>query len=574
MLKQLLIRNVALVDELILDLGQGLTVLTGETGAGKSIIVDSVNVLIGGRADRDLIRSGSQKAYIEGVFDISDNQNALSFMMEHELNAEDTCVILSREINHTGRTVCRINGMAVSLIMLKNFAVFLIDIHGQHEHQSLLDERKHLDFLDEFGDHGHFQLLDEVRQSASIYISKKKSFDNLKKKHAQRYEQLELLQIQKKELEVAKPIKGEEENLRRNLDELRNAGRINRFLNDAFSAVYDSQNGSNAALYLIQTASKALSEIAEYSKGFASLKDRLDSLYYEVEDVGLELRESIKSLDTDDNSLQKAAERLDVLKKLGRKYSVLPDELPEVLLRVQEELSQLTTLEDDLISMEKEVHTALNTFNTKASSLSESRKILASNLTRQMTLELDELNMVGTKFLIEFMPVKSEIKSTGQDDVRMLLSSNPGEEAKPLSKIASGGEISRLMLALKSISAQHNVIPTMIFDEIDTGISGRTAQVVAQKLWNIARFRQVMCVTHLQQIAVMGGTHLLVEKNEHEGRTLSSVKQLNFAERISEISRIISGYSENSQSSLQHAEHMLNEAEQYRIGIVASKSII
>lgn len=228
MLKRLLIRNVALVDELQLILDRGLNVLTGETGAGKSIIVDSVNVLIGGRADKELIRTGSSKAYVEGEFDVSKNQNALSFLIEHQLDAEDKCIVLSREINQAGRSVCRINGIAVNLTILKNLAAYLIDIHGQHEHQSLLDERKHLDFLDEFGDQKHFQLINEVRQSASKYVSKRKCFDDLLKKYAHRQERQQLLQIQKKEISAANPKIGEEDSLRLLLDQLRNSGKINR----------------------------------------------------------------------------------------------------------------------------------------------------------------------------------------------------------------------------------------------------------------------------------------------------------------------------------------------------------
>ena len=565
MLKRLLIRNVALVDELHLFLDKGLNVLTGETGAGKSIIVDSVNVLIGGRADKELIRSGSSKAYVEGEFDVSQNQNALSFLIEHELDAEDKCLVLSREISQAGRSVCRINGIAVNLTILKNLAAYLIDIHGQHEHQSLLDERKHLGFLDEFGNQEHFQLINEVSQSASNYASKKKRFDDFLKKYARRQERQELLQIQKKEISAANPKIGEEDSLHQLLDQLRNSGKINRSLQEAYAAVYDSKNDSYAALFLLQSASRSLIEIVNYSETFLSLHKRIESLYYEVEDVGLELRESIKSFDVDDNTLQKAAERMDLLKKLSRKYGVLSDELPAALQKIATELEQIGTLDDDLISLEKEVDMALQHYKKQAHFLSESRKSLASALSEQMIEELNQLNMTGTDFVIQFDHINKEVNPSGQNEVRMLLAPNLGEEAKPLSRIASGGEISRLMLALKSLSAQHNVIPAMIFDEIDTGISGRTAQVVAQKLWNIAKFRQVLCVTHLQQIAAMADTQFLVEKNELEGRTYSFVKNLNYSERVSEISRIISGYSKDSESSLQHADHMLKEAEHYKM---------
>lgn len=564
MLKHLLIRNVALVDELNLSFEKGLNVLTGETGAGKSIIVDSVNFLIGGRADKEMIRTGCSKAYVEGVFDISQNQNALSFLSENELEVQNLSIVISREMNLLGRSVCRVDGITVSLTILKDLASLLIDIHGQHEHQSLLDERKHLGFLDEFGDENHTVLLNLVRKSAKYYIDLKKQFDHLVNKHTNRQERQKLLEAQKKEITSAKPQIGEEENLLQLLDQLRNAGKISHALQEAYAAVYDSRSDSNPALISLQSAAQSLAEIINYNEFYEKLHERINSLYFEAEDIGLELRESINCLDTDENSLQKAAERIDLLKKLGRKYSVSPDELPDALQNIMDELEQLGSLEDDLSILEINVDKALKEYKTYAKELSQSRKLLASSLSKQMIHELSELNMAGTDFIIQFETIRKEVSSSGQDEVRMLLAPNKGEEAKPLSRIASGGEISRLMLALKSISAQHNIIPTMIFDEIDTGISGRTAQVVAQKLWSIAKFRQVLCVTHLQQIAAMASTQYLVEKNEVDGRTLSDVKLLNYPERISEISRIISGYSKDSDSSLQHAENMLKDAETYR----------
>ena len=565
MLKHLLIRNVALVGELNLSFENGLNVLTGETGAGKSIIVDSVNFLIGGRSDKEMIRTGCSKAYVEGVFDISQNQNALSFLIENELEVQDLSIVISREISLSGRSVCRIDGIAVNLSILRDLAALLIDIHGQHEHQSLLDERKHLGFLDEFGDEKHIGFLNLVRKSSKYYLEQKKYLDSLVNKYSHRQERQELLESQKKEITSAKPQIGEEENLRQLLDELRNAGKISHSLQEAYAAVYDSRSDSNSALISLQSAARSIAEIKNYSDSYEKLHERIESLYFEAEDVGLELRESLKSLDTDENSLQKAAERIDLLKKLGRKYGVSPDELPDALQKIMNELEQLGSLDDDLAALEKNVDKALNEYRAHAKELSQSRKVLASSLSKQMIRELSELNMAGTDFIIQFETIKNDVSITGQDEVRMLLAPNKGEEAKPLSRIASGGEISRLMLALKSISAQHNIIPTMIFDEIDTGISGRTAQVVAQKLWSIAKFRQVLCVTHLQQIAAMASTQYLVEKNEVDGRTFSEVKLLDYPERISEISRIISGYSKDSESSLQHAEHMLKDAQQYRI---------
>ena len=565
MLKQLLIRNVALVDELAVEFDGGLNVLTGETGAGKSIIVDSVNFLIGARADKDMIRSGTDKAYVEGLFVVSGNRTALDFLEENEMEADEGCLILSRELTASGRSTCRIGGVAVNLGLLKAAAATLIDIHGQHEHQSLLNERSHLGFLDAFGDEKHQQLLSKVAEECKLYEEAKTAYAALLEKNARRQERLQFLQLKRKEIAAVKPQKGEEEGLRKSLDSLRNAGKISRSLEEAYAAVYDTRGDNDAALRLLQTALGAMAEIAGYDESFEALRARIESMYYEAEDVGIELRDAMHGFEADGGALQRAAERMDALKRLSRKYGVAIDELAQVLEETEAELKALESIEDDLIRLEAAVQKALDAYSLQADLLSRSRKRLADFLAQRMKQELSELNMAGTEFMIELHSQKKEATPAGSDQITMLLAPNRGEEAKPLAKIASGGEVSRLMLALKSISAQHNVIPSMIFDEIDTGISGRTAQVVAQKMWNIARYRQVLCVTHLQQIAAMAGTQYLVTKNEQGDRTVSRMTRLTSQERVTELSRMISGYSPESESSLRHAEHMLKEAEEYRL---------
>ena len=564
MLKQLLIRNVALVMELTVYFDRGLNVLTGETGAGKSIIVDSVNFLIGARADKDMIRGGAEKAFVEGVFDVSNNQAALDFLSENDMEADDGCVFISRELNTAGRSVCRIGGMAVNLSLLKAFASFLIDIHGQHEHQSLLNERSHLSFLDAFGDREHQELISSTAQNYKQYRAANADYIALLDKNAQRQERLQWLQAKRKEIAAAKPKAGEEEGLRKSIESLRNAGKISRSLQQAYNSVYDTRADADTALRLLQTAMGAMSEIAGYDEAFETLRARIESMYYEAEDVGIELRDAMNSFEADEGTLQQASERMDLLKRLSRKFGTPIDDLAQALEETEAELKQFESIEGDLIRLEDAVGKAVNSYRQQASLLTQSRKRLALFLSARMKRELTELNMPGTEFIIEIHSQKTEASLTGDDHITMLLAPNRGEEAKPLAKIASGGEVSRLMLALKSISAEHNVIPSMVFDEIDTGISGRTAQVVAEKMWSIAKYRQVLCVTHLQQIAAMAGSQYLVLKTEREGRTVSEIKQLNRQERVLELSRMISGYSKESESSLLHAEHMLKEAEEYR----------
>lgn len=565
MLKQLLVRNIALVDELTVSFYRGLNVLTGETGAGKSIIVDSVNFLIGARADKAMIRSGAEKAYVEGIFDIAGNEALKRMLAENQMEPEDESLILSRELSLGGRSVCRIDGTAVNLALLKEVAACLIDIHGQHEHQSLLDEKNHLGFLDAFGDSEHQRLLLQVATQCREYQSADAEYRKLLEANARRQERLEFLLAKRKEIAAAKPKGAEEESLRKALDSLRNAGKISRALQQAYGAVYDTHSDADAALRLLQAATAAMAEIAPYDDSFEALRARLESMYYEAEDIGLELRGAIDRFDTDEGALQQAAARMDLLRRLSRKYAVPIDDLAAELEKTAAEIRQMDSIEDELIRLEEKVDQMLGEYKKSAALLTVSRRKLAGFLAARLKEELAELNMPGTELLIELTPRGAGVSASGDDRMTMLLAPNKGEEAKPLSKIASGGEVSRLMLALKSISASHNVIPSMVFDEIDTGISGRTAQVVAEKMWNIARYRQVLCVTHLQQIAAMAGTQYLVVKSESGGRTISRIHILSQEGRIKELSRMISGYTKESESSLRHAEHMLKEAEAYRL---------
>lgn len=565
MLKQLLVRNIALVDELTVSFYRGLNVLTGETGAGKSIIVDSVNFLIGARADKAMIRSGAEKAYVEGIFDIAGNEALKRMLADNQMEPEDESLILSRELSLGGRSVCRIDGTAVNLALLKEVAACLIDIHGQHEHQSLLDEKNHLGFLDAFGDSEHQRLLLQVATQCREYQSADAEYRKLLEANARRQERLEFLLAKRKEIAAAKPKGAEEESLRKALDSLRNAGKISRALQQAYGAVYDTHSDADAALRLLQTAAAAMAEIAPYDDSFEALRARLESMYYEAEDIGLELRGAIDRFDTDEGALQQAAARMDLLRRLSRKYAVPIDDLAAELEKTAAEIRQMDSIEDELIRLEEKADQMLGEYKKSAALLTVSRRKLAGFLAARLKEELAELNMPGTELLIELTPRGAGVSASGDDRMTMLLAPNKGEEAKPLSKIASGGEVSRLMLALKSISASHNVIPSMVFDEIDTGISGRTAQVVAEKMWNIARYRQVLCVTHLQQIAAMAGTQYLVVKSESGGRTISRIHILSQEGRIKELSRMISGYTKESESSLRHAEHMLKEAEAYRL---------
>ncbi len=564
MLSQLTIRNIALVEQITLGFARGMNVLTGETGAGKSIIVDAVSFLLGGKADKDIIRAGSAQAYVEGVFEVADNQEALIFLRDNDMTPEDGEIILARELNQSGRNTCRINGIAVPLSLLRQLSATLMDIHGQHEHQSLLDEKRHLRFLDDYGGEAQILKLQAVRERFEAWHQLRQQHDELSRLYASRQERLMLLSAQQKELKAAKLTPGEEDSLKEKLERQRNADKIRRWLQQAYASLYDAGRDEEAALSQLRTAMDALDTISGFDPVFEQARARVESLYFEAEDIGLDLRARLDALDMDEGSLQATAERLDLLKRLSRRYGMPSDDLIEALERIEEELSQLDTAEERLDGLARQVDQALADYDKVAAVLSQSRRALAQRLQEEMESQLADLNMAGTRFYIAFDAPRPTPGFHGIDQIRMLLAPNLGEEAKPLSKIASGGEASRLMLALKCIAAERSGIPAMIFDEIDTGISGRTAQVVAEKLWDIARYRQVLCVTHLQQIAAMASSHYLVAKHEEGGRTLTSLTELGDSQRIQELSRMISGFSEDSRSSLAHAEHMLAEAKAYR----------
>ena len=565
MLQQLLIRNIALIDQIEISFGNGLHVLTGETGAGKSIVVDAVNLILGGRADRELIRNGCEKAYAEGVFDLSDCLRAKAWMDAHEMEYEENLLTVSREISLNGRSVCRIQGIAVPLTQLRELSGLLMDMHGQHEHQSLLDDKNHMQCLDSLGDEDYAACQAETAALFAVYHDAHGAYSRLKRESVHREEKLKQLRAQEEELSSAQLTEGEEESLAQEKERYRSTEKISQALRQACESLYEA-GGGNAAVEQARAAMHALASIDRLGIDYAELYKRAESLYYDAEDLGLTVRGMLDELDDDPERAAQVEERLDMIRKLSRKYGATTADMLKKLNEIREELSQYESLESSLDRLKKKAQEAYRAYYAAAMRLSEKRKALARQFETRMETQLHDLNMKGTRFYVSFAQDSVTPTANGIDQVSFLIAPNAGEEKKPLSKIASGGELSRVMLSLKALSAEKAEIPSMVFDEIDTGISGRTAQVVAQKMWDIAKFRQVICVTHLQQIAAMATRHYLVSKAEHEGRTNTSVIELNGGERIPEIARMLSGVSENSESGMTHASHMLEEAAAYRAG--------
>ena len=561
MLLQLLIKNIALIDQIELSFGEGLHVLTGETGAGKSIVVDAVSLILGGRADRELIRTGCEKAYAEGLFDVSDCAAAREWLDAHEMEYEENTLSISREINLNGRSVCRVQGIAVPLTQLREVAGMLMDLHGQHEHQSLLDDKNHLKCLDAMGDTAHEACLEDTAALYAVYHEAHAAYSRLKRESVHREEKLKTLHAQEEELSAASLTEGEEESLTQERDRYRSTEKISRALREASGALYES--GVSAAVEQARTAMHALAAIEGLGSDYAEIAKRAETLYYDTEDLGLTVRGMLDALEDDPERQAQVEERLDLIRKLSRKYGATTADMLQKLEDIREELSQYESLEESLDKLKKKAQEAYRAYYAAAQRLTESRKALAAQFETRMEKQLNDLNMKGTRFYVSFGE-PGVPSAVGVDTVQFLIAPNAGEEKKPLAKIASGGELSRVMLSLKALSAERAEIPSMVFDEIDTGISGRAAQVVGQKMWDIARYRQVICVTHLQQIAAMATRHYLVSKAEADGRTHTSVRELIGGERVDEIARMLSGVSENSESGRAHAQHMLDEAAAYR----------
>lgn len=554
MLLSLTIRNIALMDEMQVEFDSGLHVFTGETGAGKSILVDSIALLLGGRAQKELIRTGCDKARVEGLFDLADCPAARALLQEQGLAQEDAEneLVLAREITAQGRSACRVNGALTPLSQYQQLTGLLMDIHGQHEHQHLMDERQHLAFLDHSGGSEHQALLTETQARCEEWLACRRGLEQLRAQAAQAGERMELLQMRRKELKAARLIPGEEDDLSRERERFRHMEKIEQGLRDAYEAVYD---GAEPAAQALREAVNALGPIESLDEAYAALRARLDGLYYEAEDIGLTLRDMLSRLDSDPERLEEIQARLDLLRRLSRKYGgASTAEMARKLQEIEKELASFENLDDQLEQAARREKALAQAYQQAAARLTASREALARQFERDMEQQLKELNMAGTRFSVQLQPCAPGPR--GNETAVFRIAPNRGEDLQPLSKIASGGELSRMMLAIKSVSARREGVPSMIFDEIDTGISGRAAQVVGEKMAAIARERQVLCVTHLQQIAALADRHYLVEKFFDGERTRTRLTLLSGEARVNEIARMLGG---DPESARVHAREMLKK---------------
>ena len=571
MLQSITIRQVALIDECTIGFHDGLQVLTGETGAGKSIVVDSVNLILGGRADRDMIRSGCDKATVEAVFDVPDNPKVRDFMQKEEIEYDGRTVVIYREIAQNGRNICRVCGVMLPTAKLKALASFLMDLHGQSEHQFLADPEMHLVFLDQTGNREHNKLLCRISEAYENFIINHRAYAKLVKEGEHREDRMASLEKDLELLRKANLQAGESEKLQEEKQRLRAAEKAISGLRSVDECLTGENADGSTSLSRIKTAAAMLKDLAgqgERNSEIGGISERCNTLYFELEEIAYEVSGIIDRTNADPARLEKIENRLDLIRRLERKYGMDAGEISRMLEKLENEYEELSGLEDRINEMAREHKQLLARYREAAKELTSTRKKLAKQLEEKMTRELKDLGMENTRFEVMFKPNERGRPTMptpiGDDRIEFMISPNPGEPLKPLAKIASGGELSRLMLAIKTLEAAHTGVESMVFDEIDTGISGRMAQVVAEKMIAISGNHQVICVTHLPQIAAAADYQYLVRKAVTGERTNTFVAELDEEGRKEEVARMISGADGITDDTLQYASGMLKAAREIR----------
>lgn len=559
MLSLLHIENIAVIDEAEISFDKGFNVLTGETGAGKSIVIDSISAIMGERTSRDLIRTGTKSARVSAVF--RDLPALDWFEAQGIFPDENGELLLERVIQGDGKNICRVNGRPMLVSQLRELGVRLLNIHGQHDGQQLLDEECHLSYLDSFGGTGeqlaaYSAAYDRVREL-------RKSLDALQMNDAEKARRIDTLTYQIDELERAELRLGEEEELSERREVLRNAERLTDAIDGAWQALTGGEDGEGAVSLLMEAESR-LSHGGRYSADLKELSEKAAQLRCDVDDLAELVRDLRGTLDFYPGELDEIEERLDRLYRLEKKYGGSVEEMLEYLERCKSELDTIQFSEERIVKLEKELDKALQRAREQGKMLSIDRRSAAKVLAGRIQSELTQLDMPKVRFEVEFSPKDGPdgMDATGMDCVRFLMSANVGEDLKPIQKIASGGELSRIMLALKNVLAETEEVTTLIFDEVDTGVSGRAAAKVARKLFQVSKNKQVLCVTHLPQIAAMGDVHFSVEKGERNGRTYTRVERLDRAGRKEEVARLSGG--DITATMLEGAEELLTAAEHYK----------
>ena len=548
MLSLLHIENIAVIECADISFDSGFNILTGETGAGKSIVIDAISAIIGERAYRDMIRTGTNKASVRAIFT---GVPELEWFAENGVSY-DPETIIQREVYLDGKNVCRVNGALVTVSILRKLGIQLINIHGQHDSAALFDENNHLQFLDSFAEND--ALRDDYAQKFTEVTSLRKEIQRLHMDESEKLRRMETLRYQIEEITKANLSAGEDDALESRRKILQNAEKLSDGMYAAVECLYGSDDSDGAASLLAE-AERELARLSRFTDAYGELHDKVADLMYQVQDVAEELRDAKDDLSYSADELEQIESRLDVIHRLRRKYGATSEDILQYLDCAQKELDEIEFADDHVQRLQIKCEKAEKEAWDAAIVLRKNRKHTAQELAARILTELAQLDMPKVQFSCNF--TETELTPIGADAVAFYMSANAGEALKPMSKVASGGELARIMLAMKNVLAEQDQVSTLIFDEVDTGVSGRAAQKVAEKLRSVAKTKQVLCVTHLPQLAALANTHLLIAKEERGGRTYTTVTPLDMEGRKRELARIIGG-TNITQTTLKSAEEMLN----------------
>ncbi len=553
MLNQLSIKNVAVIDSLSVEFNGGVSVLTGETGAGKSIIIDSINMILGDRANKELVRYGTDKAVVQAVFDAP--KEVCKILEDNDIDVDDGQIIITRQLTSEGKSTARINGMVVTLNVLREIADGLINIHGQHDNQALLTPAKHIAFLDAYAENDEY-----ISQYKAILAKKReieKKIKSLEMDEQEKMQKIDLLEYQVNEIKKASLVKGEEEDLKEQREIYANAEQITNSVSEAYQNIYGGDE-VQSAYDGISIAVDSLSKISDLNPQLKAMYESLSSIMYSLEDTAHEIKEFGDGVEFDEQTLNDIEERLDMISRLKRKYGGSIESILEYLEKAENELSDIKLSDEKTNELKIELDKVTDELVKQGRVLTDRRGQSAKTLEEGIEKALHELNMEKSKFNVN-IETSDSFYENGMDKVEFLISTNPGEPLKPLVKIASGGELSRVMLAIKSILADSDGVDTLIFDEIDTGVSGRAAMSIAKKLSVIGKNKQVICITHLPQLTAAADNHYLIKKDTDGEMASTTLEELDDNGREIELARIIDG-GEVSELALSHAKEMLKTA--------------
>lgn len=556
MLQELIIQDFAIIKNIDIQFSEGLTALTGETGAGKSIIMDALGLLVGGRGFSEYVRTGAQKAVIQGLFTVTAEQQKIlsEFCQNHGVDWDDQTLIIQRELQANGRNVCRINTHLVPVTVLKQIGKYLVDVSGQNQSQSLLDASTHIDFLDAFGQKQIAPLLTAYQTEYRRYQQLKRQLDNVQNNQQQRAQQSDMLQFQIQEIQTAHLQANEEEKLLEEQKQLSNFEKINTNLQTAYAAL---AQGNTGIVEQLGTAAKALQDIDEYEAEYNQIAQEMTNAYYDLQDSQERIRQQLELQDYNPKRLDEIEQRLQLIQDLEKKYGNSIGSVLDFGQQAQDKLQRLQTEQQDPQQLQTELDQQTHILQQKAQLLQQRRQKAAQQLVQEIGQQLKSMYMPKTVFTVHFRHCKYNLK--GDQTIEFYLQTNPGENAKPLAKVASGGELARIMLAIKTVLSRYQSVATLVFDEIDTGVSGRVAQAIGEKMVQIAQHVQVLCITHLPQVAAISDQQYLVEKQSQKQKTNTVITALSLEQRVEVIAQMLEG-TKVTTITRQHAAELLQLA--------------